>query len=640
MTTLAQENYNSESYKVVLGDIESTTFAKDSTANALVIYEQGKSHVDNNDYDLRTEAKFKIKILNSEGFDNANVEIHLYNNKSKSEKIKDIIATTYNKNGNEVTTTKLEEKNIFREKYDENHTLVKFTLPNIKEGSVITYSYKIISPFVSSYKGWEFQGDIPKLYSEYNASIPGNWLFHTRLVGGKKLTTNTSVIKKECLQMRNGASADCSESVYAMKNVPAFIEEDYMTTKRNYLARIEYDLETFRDTDGTVINYTKSWKDVDREFRTDKEIGKQLKKTIKTEDLLSSAIINDADQLNKAESIYNYVQDNYTWNGDYKIYRNVSVKDLLKNKSGNVSSINILLHNLLRESGIDVKPVLLSTRNNGFPTTIFPAIFEYNYLIVQATINDKQYLLDATDSYLNFGDLPYRCLNQIGRLLDFKNGSAWIDINPRTHSNVFYQTNLKFDENDLLVGSIKTKRTGYHALYKKKEYYSNEDEYINTLENKFPYIDISNFEVTSDGVESKDFKESYAIEYNFDDVGDNVYLNPFFVTFFKENPFKLQERSYPIDFGYSDSYFYMFNIELNDHYSIVEIPKEQKIALPNNTGQLVFSSKQIGNSINFLLKIDFKTPIYDVDYYPYLKAFMSKIVEIQNNTVILLKKTI
>ncbi|MGB5419494.1 hypothetical protein [Algibacter sp.] len=635
---LSQENYSSESYRVTLGDLESNTFVRDSTANALVIYEEGKSYVDKNDFDLRTEEKHKIKILNREGFDHATVKIHLYSNSSRAEKIDKIFATTYNKIGDEVIQTKLEEKNIFTEKYDENHTLIKFTLPNIKEGSVITYSYTTISPFMFTYHGWDFQSDIPKLYSEYNASIPGFWLYHIKLLGGKKLTTNSSDIDKTCLQTSRGATADCMVTKYAMKDVPAFIEEDYMTAKSNYLARVDYELETFRAPDGTITHYTKTWKDVDKEFRTDKEIGKQLKKSVDLEDLLSSEIINEKDPLKKAQAIYKYMQDTYTWNGDYKIFSDVSIKDLMKNKSGNVSSINILLHNILNEANIDAKPILISTRNNGFPTTLFPVISEFNYLIVQVTINNETYLLDATDNYLSFGQIPLRCLNQQGRLLDFDNGSEWIDIAPSKPSNIFYQASIHFDENDILVGSIKSKRTGYHALNIKKDYFSNENEYLEKLENNFPYIEISDFEVISESEESEDFKESYNIEYNFTTTGDNIYLNPFFVKFFKENPFKLQERTYPIDFGYSDNYFYLFKIELNDNYELVEIPEQQNITLPNDTGQILFNSQKIGNSLNLSLKFDFKKPIYEPEYYPYLKAFMSKIVDIQNNSLILLKR--
>ncbi|XMO86507.1 DUF3857 domain-containing protein [Algibacter sp. AS12] len=639
-TCLAQENYNSESYNVTLGDITSNTFLKDSTANAIVIFEHGNSYVDKNDFDLRTEKKHKTKILNRQGFNHANIVIHQYKNGNSKEYIEDIFATTYNLVNNKVIKTQLQEKDIFIEEFNENHTIIKFTLPNIKEGSIITYSYKIRSPFMFKYHGWNFQSEIPKLYSEYNTSIPGNWLYNIKLVGGKKLVLNDSKIEKNCLKMFNGASADCGVSKYAMKDIPAFIEENYMTTRANYLARIEYELQTFRGMDGTIKHYTKTWDAVDKELRTDKEIGKQLKKNIDAENILPNHIYNEPDILKKAKLIYKYVQHNYTWDEEYKIFSNTSIKDILKNKSGNVSSINILLHNLLKACNVNVNPVILSTRNNGYPTDLFPVLSEFNYQIVQASINENVYLLDATDKYLNFGEIPFRCLNNKGRLIDFKNGSSWITLKPSITSNIFYQANLKFNEDDQLVGTIKSKRTGYHALHKKKAYYSNSSDYLDKLENNFPYLEISNFKITSDIETSKDFKETYNLEYNFNEAGDNIYLNPFFVTFFKENPFKLQERTYPIDFGYSDSYFYMFNIELNDHYSIVEIPKEQKIALPNNTGQLVFSPKQVGNSINFLFKIDFKTPIYDVDYYPYLKAFMSKIVDIQNNTLILLKKTI
>jgi len=214
-----------------------------------------------------------------------------------------------------------------------------------------------------------------------------------------------------------------------------------------------------------------------------------------------------------------------------------------------------------------------------------------------------------------------------------------VPLKPSTASNILYEAKLKFDENNVLSGVVNSKRTGYHALGMKKYYYQNEDAYLDDLENKFPYLDISDFQVSNDGATSPDFKFSYNIAYNFENTGDNIYLNPFFVKFFKENPFKLQERTYPIDFGYQDSYFYIFKLELNDNYEIVELPKDTKQSLPNNSGQILFSSNQMGNTLNLMFKIDFKKSIYEPEYYPYLKAFMGKIVDIQNNALVLLKKT-
>ncbi|OEK08099.1 hypothetical protein A8C32_01170 [Flavivirga aquatica] len=82
-----------------------------------------------------------------------------------------------------------------------------------------------------------------------------------------------------------------------------------------------------------------------------------MSKSVDSEKLLTLDIINETDLLKKANAIYQYVQDHYTWNEVYRIFKDVSAKGLLKNKSGNVSSINILLNNLLKENNISVKPV-------------------------------------------------------------------------------------------------------------------------------------------------------------------------------------------------------------------------------------------------------------------------------------------
>ncbi|TCL67993.1 uncharacterized protein DUF3857 [Mariniflexile fucanivorans] len=634
----SQSDFNSKDYAVAYNDLQNNTYEKDSTANALVIYEYGNSYVEQQDFELKTEIKRKIKILNKEGFNKANMTIYLYNNGSTKETVKNIIATTYNLVDNKISTTKLDKSNIFEDKYDENRTLIKFTLPNIKEGSVITYSYTLSSPFMFNYKGWSFQEDVPKLYSEYNTSIPGNWHYNIKLVGGKKLSTNESVLKNNCLDGGRGAYADCTVSIYAMENIPAFIEEDYMTTKNDYLARIEYELNTFQGFDGTVKPYAKTWETVDKELKTDQNIGRQLIKSVDTDVLLSSNILEETDTLKKAKLIYSFIQENYTWNEEYQIFKDVSVKDLIKNKSGNVSSINILLHNLLQDSGIDVNPVLLSTRNNGLATKIFPVISEFNYLIVKTTINNKTYLLDATDKYLSFGEIPFRCLTEYARVLDFKNGSDWMDIELDNTSTVQYRVDLNLDDKQHISGSLLAKKTGYHALNSRKDYYPNKEAYIKKIHDKNPYKEISNHQVLSEGETSSDFIESYDVEYESTESGDNIYLNPFLIKFFNENPFKLQERTYPIDFGYKDSYFYALKLNFSDAYTILEKPKDLVLSIPNNKGQLFFSSVAIGNSIMISFKINFKEAIYQPEYYPYLKEFMSKIVDIQTNSLILIKK--
>ncbi|GGG43081.1 DUF3857 domain-containing protein [Bizionia arctica] len=628
----AQSNFNSKDYSVTLDDIQTNVFDQDSTANAIVLYEYGKSYIDDQTFNLVSEVKRKIKILNSNGFDKATISIVLHQDGSKKEIIKNIMATTYNLNGTSVIHTKLRDSDIYKEQYNTKNTITKFTLPNVKEGSVITYSYTTESPYIYNYQGWEFQDDIPKLYSEYNTSIPANYEYHIKLVGFLKLKVNESAIESTCITVRGGGYADCTVSKYVMEDVPAFIEEDYMTTKDNYLSKLGYELNTVKLFDGRIDKISKTWKDVDKELKSDSRFGRQLSVNVSNE-----SVFPETDPLKRAESIYAYVQNKFTWNEKYNIFGDISIKDLMKTKSGNVSEINILLHNLLEENNIEVLPVLLSTRANGFTTKLFPVISEFNYLIVQATINNQTYLLDATDPYMSFGELPFRCLNGDGRLLDFKNGSTWIEISPKKTSTIQYKVDLKLEENDLLVGKVNVNATGYHAYPLKKSYYSNQSEYLKQYQEKYNLITFSDHKVTSKDKTSFDYQEEFTIEYPTENINENLYINPFLFKLMSENPFKLKDRTYPIDFGYKDAYLYTLKIDLNNNYEILEIPEEVNMSLPNNKGLLIFSTKIIDNDLVLYFKFTFNEPIYNPEYYESLKVFMSTIVDAQKNSLIVLK---
>jgi len=626
------------SYKVSNSDLTLTKYKNDSLANALVLYEFGKSHIEDRKFDLIFEFKQKLKILNREGFDKANITLYLYNDGRNKETIDDIIATTYNIENGKTTSTKLEKSQIFKEVYNDHYTLVKFSMPNVKSGSVITYRYKIKSPFIYKYKPWRFQSEIPKLYSEYQTSIPANYEYSIKLVGELKLNKNDQKIKKDCVYGGNGTSADCTETVYVMKNIPAFIDESFMTTRDNYLSRIEYELKVVQGFDGSINNITKTWDTTDKELKFDPSIGKQMKKKGLVKGLLNNDVILENDKLIKSKSIFEYVQKKYMWNEKYGIFKDVSVKDLIKTKSGNVSEINLLLYNLLSEQGINVTPILLSTRNNGLPTKIYPVISDFNYIIIQAIIDGKQYFLDATNKYLDFGQIPFRCLNQYGRLLDFKKGSEWIPIQVKNASIKQYNVSLNLTDSLTVQGKVKYKTTGYHALPVKNSYYGNPSKHLKSYKDNFPDIEISNYEVEVKDENSYLFEELFDIKLTSQLVGDNLYINPFLFHFFKTNPFNLQERTYPIDFGYKDSYLYSFKLNIDDEFEIVDYPKELLYHLPNNKGQVTLKSLKENNTISIYFKFDFKDAIYNSAYYASLKKYMSTVIDIQNNSLIVLKK--
>ncbi|MCL6217716.1 DUF3857 domain-containing protein [Zunongwangia pacifica] len=637
-----RQNFNIENTRVTKEELYANTYLPDTTANAFYIFENGFSEIeDGGDYHLFTNYEAKIKILNKEGYDEANIVIPLYKGGNGAEKIHDLKATTYYLEGSTIRSKVLSENKIFTEE-GEKHDYIKFTFPDLKPGAVLVYSYKLETPYLFNFHTWWFQEDIPKVYSRYETEIPANYDYSIVKMGELELDQNDADIKKNCFyggQTQNGG--DCITTVYAMKEIPAFIEEDYLTSKYNYISRIEYELKQITMLDGYERKYTKEWKDVDREFRTDKNIGRQLKKDRLVKELLPAEIANQENNLDKAKAIYNFVREHYKWNGKYGIFNDMNLKDLLEDHTGNVSSVNVLLHNFYINEGYTAYPVISATRNAGFPKKIIPVLSDFNYLFVLLEADGKEYMLDATDEFVEFGQLPFRALNQYGRKLDFDNESSWVDIIPEDFSKIAYRDSLVVNEDGTSILKSIQSFGGYHAsTARKKIKESSEDEKIlKNLNNIRDSYELIHLEYENEKNTEKEPLVKYEIKNISQKINDRIYLNPFTFVFWKENPFKLEERKYPIDFGYKDVYSASILVETPENYEIVEIPEQQIFGLPNAAAKLQFiTQKADEHHLYVRLRVIFSEPMYASGYYPYLKEFMDILVKIQNQSVIVLKE--
>ena len=640
-TIFAQENYNSNSFLVSSEELISSTFSNDPTANAFYIYEKGHSRFENGgDYNLLTDYSAKIKILNPEGYKHASVELKLRKNKSGKEKLRKLEATTHYMENGLKKTQKLDPALVFTEQ-NENYDLVKFTFPAVNPGSILVYSYQKESPFIFNFNSWWFQEEIPKIFSTYETSIPGNYEYHIKKVGELQLDSHTTALLKACFHPEGAALAgDCTRSVFTMKNIPAFIEEPYLNSPYNYISRIEYELLEITSLNGTVKRYTKSWKDVDKELRQDKDIGGQLGKTSLVKGLLPQTLQNKNNDLAKAKEIFDHVRQNYTWNGEYNLYKNLNLKDVITEKTGSISAMNILLHNIYNEQGFAVNPILSSTRSNGTPNKLFPVLSEFNYIMVQLEVEGQKYLLDVTDKYVNFGEIPFRGLNHYGRLLDFKEGSSWVDIEPNKNSAIIIVDSIKVSTDGSSNGFSEHVFKGYHAVNTRHSLGKMpHDQIFTSISNPSSFVKNNTTLIKNREQVAEPLHIKYEIENESQKINEDIFFNPFNFKFFESNPFKRTSRHYPIDFGYPDTYSYIINIEIPEHYSVVELPEQLIQRLPNNGGVLQFSATHMDErNVYVIFRVVFSKSSYSSDYYPYLKEFFEKIIEVQTQSLLVIRK--
>lgn len=208
------------------------TYSRDTGAHSVVLNEFGEAYIDNDgENNLLLEYQVRIKILSKQGLDQANFEISLRKGERGKEKIRMVEAVTFNNVDNKIKDTRMNQNQVFTSSANQYWDDYKFTLPDVVVGSVLEVRYILESPFIFNFWPWKFQSDIPKIKSEFWARIPGNYIYNMSLKGFLKLSKNESSLISDCFTPGH-YKADCALYKYTMVNVPAFVEEDYMTAKK------------------------------------------------------------------------------------------------------------------------------------------------------------------------------------------------------------------------------------------------------------------------------------------------------------------------------------------------------------------------------------------------------------------------
>src|SRR6185436_9803549 len=183
ISIFAQEKSKVKFGKISPEDFQKKTYEIDSSANAVIIADIGSTEILGNhkgSFSLEFKTFRRAHILNKNGYDVADVVIPIYVAGNAEEEVVSLKAYTYNLENGKVVETKLDVKEaVFKDKIDKNRSIKKFTFPNIKEGSIIEYEYKLKSDFIRNLQPWEFQGSYPRLWSEYNVSMPEFYYYVT-----------------------------------------------------------------------------------------------------------------------------------------------------------------------------------------------------------------------------------------------------------------------------------------------------------------------------------------------------------------------------------------------------------------------------------------------------------------------------
>lgn len=641
--------------KVTPEDFNITLTGPDSTAGAVVIADYGISSFEGNPHGWFTLAfkhSRRIKILRRSGFEAATVTIPLYLAGNETEKVEGLRASTYNLENGKVIETKLDDRSIFTDRISKNWINKKFTFPALKEGAIVELTYTQTSPFLFQLQPWEFQGEYPCLWSEYQVDIPNFFQYATIGQGFLPFSINTSDRRQVTFHMTDPGGSGKDERYsfdddvvthrWVMKNVPALKEEPFTTSLGNYTSKIEFQLARYNFPNGYTKDLMGSWIGLSLGLLKDEDFGVDLDRNNSwLDDSLKTMLRDTKTKLEKAQKIYSWVRDNCICTSHSALYTSGSLKSIYKNRNGNEADLNLLLTAMLHHEKIDADPVILSTRSHGFANPVYPLLSRFNYVICRLSIDSASYYLDASEQWLGFGKLPERCYNGYARLISpDKPIAISLSADAMKEQKMTMVFISKDEKGKGLVGHLQAtpgfnEACGIRLKVKEK----GQQELSKTIQSAYSgEIGFSNLELDSLKQPDMPLAVAYDLQITPDPATDVFYFNPMLSEGYKENPFKAAERIYPVEMGGTMDETYVLNMEIPEGYVVDELPKSAKVLYNDDEGFFEYLVVNGKDGIQFRSRLQLKKANFKPEDYNTLREFFGFIVKKESEQIVFKKK--
>ncbi len=628
--------------------LRTAKFDIDTSAKIVVLYE--RVHVDILiDAGIAKETREVhqvIKILKKDGLKEANIKLRTSGNDVA---VKNIKGVTYNLEGDRLKQTDLPKNDLYKNDVAKNKKEVSFTMPDVKEGSIIDYSLNIVSPINDLSPEWKIQTNAPKLYTQFSIAYPATLTFtsimHVKTALKESESEEDAIQAKDefCHYLKNSRSVNGDNySLWVRKNVKGIKDENFVRNIKNHTERLTLQLSRIK-TDASQ-HFSNTW-DAYNTRVWNSEIAKSIRRPNNfLNDTVAKIVAGNISRTVVAKSIYSYVRSNFVVNKK----ADADDKDpeiVFEKKEGTASAINTLLAAMLNKAGLNAYLLTLSTLDRPSPTEKFPMHNSFNHISCALAIdNDGSYvLLDASGKHNVFGMLPLNCYNGYARIIT-EAGDA-IDLTPQlVVERTFNSIKITFPNDSTENVEVYRKLGMINSHYLRQQMAGDKFNRANYFE-KFvakmaeePKIIASSFENTENPDTNMIIK--IVFQHYVDPQAKIRFISTSYIKTFTSNPFTAATREFPIDFGSRSNETNQLTATLPVNYEIDSIPKSRSIS--TGEGEMEYSKMVTYLADSRVLKIDVANnndkTVYSNTRYDAIRQHYEAIIKEENKVIELKRK--
>ncbi len=235
-------------------------------------------------FELNSRAKVRytfhrrIKILNAEGLEYAQVRIPIQGTSTRRNRIQKLDAFTYRLNlAGKVMKAGIDKRMVEEVQIDETNWELRFKFPLVEVGAILEYTYSYLADDMRLIRLWNFQQDLPLVLSEYHTFFPENLTFYKLTHGDlsfvefaqeiydqpiskdyyfsnrfTSLSNGPFDLRGEAGDRLGGFSIKGIHSVFIAKDMPPIEREPHVQSIRDYVPGLSFRFSDSREREGTT----------------------------------------------------------------------------------------------------------------------------------------------------------------------------------------------------------------------------------------------------------------------------------------------------------------------------------------------------------------------------------------------------
>lgn len=610
-------------------------YPADTVAPAAILLKTGKVYTSSYGPKVITEVFVRIKIYKKEGLRYAQENIpflrfNVFGNVTVSG------ACTYNLVNGRIEKTPADEAGNYEQQISGPFYVKTIILPNVREGSIIEYNYKIEAPVITGIRDWYFQYQIPVKQISYQAYLPGFLTYTVHLRGRLPLRVE---VPRPSVYTDSVPDLRYTRIAYHGSNIPALYEEPYIDNIDNYTAKLMVEVSAVQGYgEREEVSFSRDWPAISKHLYEDEMFGGQLSRAHSMRPILRELLKGIQDDRGKLDAIFYFVQQRMTWDEREGYLCRRGFKDAFTENKGNVADINLMFTAMLREAGFKANPVLLSTRENGKASYV--SLEAYNYVIAAVETNSETLLLDATSKHNLPGVLPERALNGSGRLLLSGGGSLEIPLHTKYKSRETASLSAEISGDGRVSGKVRCQYSDNFAVRFREKYSETaQGDAGLKISKQYPGVLPENYIANNLTINKEPVSEEFSFDYlqGAEVAGDRIYFNPLLFLSKNENPFVQDKRNYPIDFVFPREIRHNVSVRIPAGYVVESIPAPAMLQIDPGVCRYRFSIEHAEGQIKILSVFTLDAAILPAEDYTSLKDFYKRMIEKQQEKVVLKK---